>query len=86
MFEALGRREDAKLVLNRYQTVMNDFVTQEVGGRGMTAIELLHDNYRYSKDNVDCWYNFSKKLVPALENARNAIDNKEIYIVSVEDI
>ena len=46
VFEALGRREDSKLVLDRYQTVMHDFITQEIGGRGMSAIELMHDNYQ----------------------------------------
>lgn len=60
VFEALGRREDSKLVLERFQTVMYDFIKQEIGGRGMSAIELLHDNYHYTKDNTDCWYTFSK--------------------------
>lgn len=86
VFEALGRREDSKLVLDRYQTVMHDFITQEIGGRGMSAIELMHDNYHYSKENTDCWYTFSKELEPALESTRLAIENKDVYIVSVEDV
>ena len=79
VFEALGRREDSKLVLDRYQTVMHDFITQEIGGRGMSAIELMHDNYHYSKENTDCWYTFSKELEPALESTRLAIENKDVY-------
>jgi hypothetical protein len=86
VFEALGRREDSMQVLNRYQTVMHDFITQEIGGRGMSAIELMHDNYHYSKETNDCWYTFSKELEPALENTRQAIENKQVYIVSVEDV
>ena len=86
VFEALGRREDSKLVFNRYQTVMHDFMTQKIGGRGMSAIELMHDNYHYTKENMDCWYTFSKELEPALENTKRAIDNKDVYIVSVEDV
>lgn len=86
VFEALGRREDSKLVLDRYQTVMHDFITQEIGGRGMSAIELMHDNYHYSKENTDCWYTFSKELEPALESTRLAIENKDVYIISVEDV
>ena len=86
VFEALSRREDSKLVLDRYQTVMHDFITQEIGGRGMSAIELMHDNYHYSKENTDCWYTFSKELEPALESTRLAIENKDVYIVSVEDV
>ena len=84
--EALGRRDDSKLVLDRYQTVMHDFITQEIGGRGMSAIELMHDNYHYTKENADCWYTFSKELEPALESTRLAIENKDVYIVSVEDV
>ena len=65
---------------------MHDFITQEIGGRGMSAIELMHDNYHYSKENTDCWYTFSKELEPALESTRLAIENKDVYIVSVEDV
>ena len=86
VLEALGRREDSMLVLNRYQTVMHDFISEEIGGRGMSAIELMHDNFHYSKDNTDCWYTFSKQLEPSLEKARQAIENKQVYIVSVEDV
>lgn len=86
VFEALGKREDSKLVLDRFQNVMHDFITQEIGDRGMSAIELMHDNYHYTKENIDCWYMFSKELELALENTRQAIENKQVYIVSVEDI
>lgn len=86
VFEALGRREDSKLVLDRYRTVMHVFITQEIRGRGMSAIELMHDNYHYTKENTDFWYTFSKELEPALERTRLAIENKDVYIVSVEDV
>lgn len=52
----------------------------------MSAIELMHDNYHYTKENTDCWYTFSKELEPALESTRLAIENKDVYIVSVEDV
>ena len=86
VFEALGRREDSKLVLDRYQTVMHDFISKEIDGRGMSAIELMHDNFHYTKENTDCWYTFSKQLEPSLERTRQAIENKQVYIVSVEDV
>ena len=70
----------------RYPTVKHDVSTQDIGGRGMSAIELMHDNYHYSKENTDCWYTFSKELEPALESTRLAIENKDVYIVSVEDV
>ena len=52
----------------------------------MSALELMHDNYHYTKDNTDCWYRFSKELEPALESTRLAIENKDVYIVSLEDV
>lgn len=52
----------------------------------MSAIELMHDNYRYTKENTDCWYTFSKELGPALERTRLAIESKDVYIVSAEDV
>ena len=86
VFEALGKRETSKLVLDKYQNVMRDFITKEIGGRGMSAIELMHDNYHYTKENTDCWYTFSKELESALENMSQTIENKQVYIVSMEDI
>ena len=49
-------------------------------------MELMHDNYHYTKENTDCWYIFSKELEPAFESTRRAIENKDVYIVSVEDV
>lgn len=69
VFEALGRREDSKLVLDRYQTVMHDFITQEIGGRGMSAIELMHDNYHYTKENTDETWNCVVQLQYVLRQA-----------------
>lgn len=34
---------------------LSDFMGQEIGGRCMSAIELMHDNYHYSKETTDCW-------------------------------
>ena len=85
VFETLGRSTDSKQVLDRYQKVMYDFVTEKIVGRDMTAIELMHDNYHYSKDNQDFWYKFSKEIEPAINCTRQAIENKQIYLVSVED-
>lgn len=86
VLDALGRKKDSERVLDHYQAVMHNFITQEMDGRGMSPMDLLHDNYHYSKDNMDCWYLFSKKLGPALEITRHAIENKDVYIVSLEDI
>ena len=85
IYEALNKRENSKQVFDRYQAVMRDFITQEIGNRGMTAIELMHDNYHYTKENNDCWYTFSKELEPALERTQRIFENKQVYIVSVED-
>lgn len=86
VLDALGRRADSMCVWEHYQNFMHDFITQEIGGRGMSAIELMHDNYRYTKENTDCWYTFSKELGPALERTRLAIESKDVYIVSAEDV
>ena len=85
VFEALGRRKDSILVLDRYQAVMHNFITQEIGKRGMSAIELMHDNYHYNKENNDFWLKFSNELMPTLGNTRLAIESKNVYIISMED-
>ena len=84
IYDALGQKGDTKLVFEHYQAVMLDFTTKKINGRGMSAIELMHDHYTYTEDNKDCWYIFSKEMEAALRNAQQTIENKKIYIVSTE--
>lgn len=85
VYEYLGRPEDAMLEYEQYQKIMHGFLTDQVGNTGLAAIELLHDNFPYNKENRDCWYNFSQQFEPALRDSMSRLTIGQTYIVSLED-
>lgn len=92
LLEYMGESNVAKEVLQTYQHVVYDFLTKPVTRKGLTAANLMHDYFPYTKENLNCWYSFSKEMQPALETSMNALSlsmdesrNQEIYVVTVED-
>lgn len=92
LLEYIGESNVAKEVLQTYQHVVYDFLTKPVTRKGLTAANLMHDYFPYTKENLNCWYSFSKEMQPALETSMNALSlsmdesrNQEIYVVTVED-
>lgn len=92
LLEYLGESNIAKEVLQSYQHVVYDFLTKPVTYKGITAVNLMHDYFPYTKDNLNCWYSFSKEMQPTLEKSMSAlpigmdeIQNQEIYVMMVED-
>ena len=86
LFDELGKRKQSICIYNKYQKTMLDYNRKKINEQGMTLFELIHDNYRYSKENIDFWYDFSKELEDKLLCTGNIIENKQIYLVSTEDI
>lgn len=85
VYEYLGRPEDAILELEHYQHVVHGFLTDQVDNTGLTAIELMHDNFPYNKENLDCWYIFSQQFEPVLRNSMSRLTVGQTYIISLED-
>lgn len=92
LLEYLGESNVAKEVLQSYQHVIYDFLTKPVTCKGITAVNLMHDYFPYTKDNLNCWYYFSKEIQPALEKSKSALSigmdetqNHEIYVITVEN-
>lgn len=92
LLEYLGDSNVAKEVLQSYQHVVYDFLTKPVTRKGITAANLMHDYFPYTKDNLNCWYYFTKEMQPALEKSLSGLSigvdetqNQEIYVMTVED-
>ena len=92
ILEYLGYSNIAKEVLQYYQHVVYDFLTKPVTRKGLTAVNLMHDYFPYTKDNLNSWHYFSKEMLPAFEKSKSAlsigmdeIQNKEIYVITVEN-
>ena len=92
LLEYLEESNVAKEVLQSYQHVIYDFLTKPVTRKGITAVNLMHDYFPYTKDNLNCWHYFSKEIQPALEKSKSAFSsgmdetqNQEIYVITVEN-
>ena len=93
LLEYMGDEKTAKSVLQQYQYVMYDFLTIPLTRKGLSTAALMHDYFPYDKSNMNCWYNFSKEMKPALENGMKSLELSmngkyinDVYIVSVEDV
>lgn len=92
LLEYMGESKVAREVLQSYQHVVHDFLVKPITKKGLSAATLMHDYFPYDKNNLNCWYTFSKEMKPALESSMKTIElsinenvENEIYIVSVED-
>lgn len=82
LLDYLGEPEEAKIAIEGYQHFMTDFFVKDIG-RGMSAAYLIHANYPYTRDNMNCWHLLSKDIKPKLEQLNQ--DSEHVYLVSVED-
>lgn len=85
VYEYLGQPKNVTSEMKQYRTNMLDFLTKEVENTGYTAIELLHDNFKYNRDNLDCWLTFSKDFQSKIADSLPELSAKETYIISLED-
>jgi len=85
VLEYLGHPELSKLELEQYNHEMQLFLSEKVGNSGLSTIELIHDNFNYSKDNLDCWYTLSKEMSQAVQDTALKLDTNKTYVIGVED-
>lgn len=91
ILEYMGDAKTAKMVWEQYQHVMYDILTKPVTKKGLSTVALMHDYYPYNKSNMNCWYDFSQEMKPALESAMESLEfgnnnENDVFVVSVEDV
>ena len=84
VLDYLGDTAGAQIEMNQYKSVMRDFFTKELPGRGYSAAEMIHLNYPYTAENRDCWLQLSQDLQPALRLSQPEV-SEHIYLVSIEE-
>lgn len=84
VLDYLGDTAGAQIEMNQYKSVMRDFFTKELPGRGYSAAEMIHLNYPYTVENRDCWLQLSQDLQPALR-LNQPEESEHIYLVSIEE-
>lgn len=83
LLDYLGDLDGSKIEMDRYRRAMGDFFTKPIALRHYSAAELIHMNYPYTQDNLNCWYQLSEDIKPRLETLKSSGD-EHIYLVSVE--
>ena len=84
LLDYLGDVDGAQIEMDRYRRVMSDFFTKQIADRPYSAAELIHMNYPYNAENMNCWYQLSKDVKPKLAKLETS-SSEHIYLVSVED-
>ena len=86
VLDYLGDTEGAKQVGERYQYVLGDFFNKGIGKRQIPAALLLHNNFPYTDENRNIWYELRKEIAPELKTHTLLTEEKPVYLVSVEDV
>lgn len=89
LLDYMGEKETAKMALQQYQHVMYDFLTEPVTKKGLTSVDIMQNYFPYDESNMNCWYEFSKEMEPALESSMKSLElsmKNDLYIISAEDI
>ena len=86
IFNYLGDSSSSKQVLDRYQHVMQDFFTKGINAKGHSAARLIQLNYPYNGMNNNWWNKFIKDMTPVFQTSQKLFEEKEIYLVSLEDV
>lgn len=84
VLDYLGNTDGAQIEMRQYQSVMSDFFSKALPGRGYSAASLIHLNYPYTEENRDCWFQLSQDLQPALRLSQPE-EKEHIYLVSIEE-
>lgn len=83
VYEYLGDSASAQIVITQYQIEMGRFFDKSVTRDGLSAADVVHNNYHYIKSNLDFWYKLKKEIKPML--LTNQDTERKILLVSVED-
>ena len=82
IYKYLGRKAEAQAILNQYITEMKELSENKF--LGQSAIGLLQDNYPYSKENMNMWFNF-KNTIEGLEKCNRELENNsKTYFICAE--
>ena len=86
VFEHLGDKDSSKLALEGYQHKMQEFVSKSINSKGQSVAKLMHSYYPYTIENRDWLYQFADEMKQALQAGLGSIDEKDIYLVGVEEV
>ena len=67
VYGCLEQTNRAVIEMKSYINELHSFFLKEVMNTGLTAVELVHDNFDYNKNNLDFWFNLQQEMKPMLQ-------------------
>lgn len=84
--EFLGDKLAAAKSLKEYQYAIKEFTTKSISKNDLSAVDIMQNNYPYSKTNRDFWYEFTNDVQPLIEMDIQEQIEADLYIVSMEEV
>ena len=87
LFNYRGKFDDAERILGEYRYQLYSLAERKISDGKYTALEMIHMNYPYDKDNMDFWLEKPRQMIEAIDSYKMLIEqkDKDIYYIDVED-
>ena len=86
LFNYRGKDNEAKRILGEYKYQLQVLAERKIGDGKYTALELIHKNYPYNKDNLDFWLEKPVQMLGAIDSYETMLEqnDKDIYYIEEE--
>lgn len=87
----LGLPQEAQLVIDEYQHILDYFLNEPLGKKGLPAADIMHNYFNYNDNNMNCWYHYAKEMRPMLKQNMDSLrlqaghGQLDVYVIDVED-
>lgn len=87
LFNYRGRIEEVHGVLEDYKYQLQIMSERKIGNGKYTALETIHRNYPYDKQNLDFWLEEPPKILKAIESYETMLEQKDnpIFYIDADD-
>lgn len=78
LFYYRGKYDDANRIFDDYQYQLRTLVDTKIDGGKYTAMELIHNNCRYSEKNINFWLEQPKQMLDRIDSYKKALDQMKL--------
>ena len=86
LFNYRGKSDDANRILGEYRYQLQTLAERKLENGKCTALELIHKNYPYDKENVDFWLEKPKQMLGVIDSYETMLaqKDKDVFYIDVE--
>jgi hypothetical protein len=86
VFDYLNDKVSAKLTLDDYQYLMQDFFDMNINQQKKSAVKVIHEYYNYNKNNVNFWYELGMEVNSVMHANLKSLEGKDGYLTPVLEV